>query len=234
MGRTRCRDRPGSRAQCGGAGDGAAGDGRRTAGRHRDPPPARPRGNAGARQLQAGHGCRSLRRPPARGLPVAQGPGDESFGAAPQRRVRVPGGSARLAGPGAARDPRRVPRLPCGTVVPAAGAGGAPRLRDRPGDRRRHRRDLPSPRRAAAGDRDGRRLGEGAVAGRVVGPPGPTPAAADRRSPQPPGPTTDDARRHRLEPRPADPAGAGAVPSPGCLRRQLHPAGCGVSEFPSC
>ena len=48
------------------------------------------------------------------------------------------------------------------------------------------------------------------------------PAAADRRRPRPAGPPADDARRHRLELRPARPDGAGPLPPPGRLRRRLH------------
>ncbi len=48
-------------------------------------------------------------------------------------------------------------------------------------------------------------------------------AAADRRRPRPAGAAADDARRHRLEPRPAAARRAAAVPSPGRLRRRVHP-----------
>ena len=58
--------------------------------------------------------------------------------------------------------------------------------------------------RAAAGDRAGRGAGQAPLARRAPGPAGAAAAAAERRCPRRPGPPADHARRHRLEPRPAD------------------------------
>ena len=60
------------------------------------------------------------------------------------------------------------------------------------------------------------------AAGGPARPAGAPPAAADRRWRATCRPPADDARRHRLELRPAQPRGAGALPPPGRLRRRLQ------------
>ena len=56
----------------------------------------------------------------------------------------------------------------------------------------------------------------------AAGTAGACPAAADRRRPRPAGPAADDARRHRLELRPAHPARADPLRAPGRLRRRVR------------
>ena len=106
-------------------------------------------------------------------------------------------------------------------------AGRLPRLRPDRGQLRGGRRDLPSTRRPAAGDRTGRGEGPAADAGDAADSAVQPPPPADRRPGRRPAPPADDARRHRLELRAAEPRRAGVLPPPGGLRRRLHPAGGG-------
>ena len=101
------------------------------------------------------------------------------------------------------------------------------RLRADPGERRRRCRDLSAAGWPAARHRAGRGPGQSAPAGGPAGATRPPAAAADRRRARPAGAPADDARRHRLESRPADARGAGALPAPGGLRRRLHAGGGG-------
>ncbi len=64
---------------------------------------------------------------------------------------------------------------------------------------------------------------QGGAAVRAAGTFGEAPAAPDRRRLRPPRATADDARHHRLEPRPADPGRADPLPPARGLRRRLHP-----------
>ena len=91
------------------------------------------------------------------------------------------------------------------------------------GERRGGRRDLPAAGRAAAGHRAG-----GGAQPACCRPPALL-ARLEHRLPlltggaaRPAGAAADDARRDRLEPRPADAGGAGAVPPPRRFRRWLH------------
>ena len=92
-------------------------------------------------------------------------------------------------------------------------------------ERRDGGRDLPTAGRAAAGDRAGGRAGQGASADGAAGTARAPHADADRREPRPAAAPAHDARRHRLELRPAGDRGAGAVSPPRGLCRRLHAGG---------
>ena len=134
------------------------------------------------------------------------------------RSRRVAPGRARWSGGGAA--------------LRRAGAGGDAGVRPHGDDRPRGGRDLPPAGGAAAGAGAGRGADQAAAAGGPAGAAGAAAAAAEGRRPRCPGSPADDARRDRLEPRPADRGGAGPLPPPGRLRRRLH-LGCSRGDHAS-
>ena len=83
--------------------------------------------------------------------------------------------------------------------------------------------DLRPAGRPAAGDRARRRARAAPAAAGAPGAPRPRVAAADGRGARPARAPADDARRHRLELRPAHPRRAGPLPPPRRLRRRLDP-----------
>src|SRR5207248_6203385 len=77
----------------------------------------------------------------------------------------------------------------------------------------------------AAGDRTGGCPGPAADAAGDGWQAGATAAAADGWGARSPDATADAPQLHRLEPRSAQPRGAGTVPAPGDLRGRLHTGG---------
>jgi translation initiation factor IF-2 len=200
------------------AAPGSAGGWGRAAPRPTRGVPAAGAAAAGPGQLRAGGRGGAAGGRPARRLPGVADSGHEPDAAAGLERAGVP---AAAAGP---RGGRRG-RVGGGSPVRRPGAGRQARLRPHRPERLGGGRGLPAGGRAAAGDRVGRRPGQGAAAGGAPRPAGAAAAAAERRRAGPAGPPAVDARDHRLEPRPAVPGGAGAVPPAGRVRRRLHPGG---------
>jgi len=165
------RPRPGGRDGRGRAGPAR---GRRApAARHDAGLPTRAGDAAGARQPRTGRGGSGARRRPVAGVPCAACAGDEPRPAAGGRRARVPRAAAGPARPRPGAPPRGRGAGAGAGGAPAHGAGAARQARPRahPAERRRGRRDLPPPGRAAAGHRARRRPGQGVAAGRAAGAP---------------------------------------------------------------
>ena len=145
---------------------------------------------ARAGQPRAGRRRRALRRRPADPLPAPEGARHQPGRAPAVGRARRPGRS-----PGRCRRPSscsstRARAASPGFALTAQNAATVAAICARLG-------------RAAAGDRAGRRPRARPAAGGAPGTSGPRPAAPDRRRPRPTRPAADDARRHRLELRPA-------------------------------
>ena len=214
---------PDDRAGAGRAG-GRGSAARRPAGR----PAARPRAAAGSRQPGAGAGRRASGRRAARRLPpltilaTSRAPlrvsGERTFDVPPLTRRIGRKRAARHSSTDLAR--AEAVRL----FVERAQAARSDFALTR-GERGGRGRDLPAAGWAAPGDRAGGGAGRGAAAGGAPGAVGAAAAAADRGPARRPAAAADDARRHRLELRPAGPGRAGAVPAPGGLRRRLHAGG---------
>ena len=138
-------------------------------------------------------------------------------------RARHPDPAAGAAPRAGRRDPRPASPQRVGRALHRAGRGGLGPVRADHLQPDGGRGRLPAARRSAARDR----ARGGQDAGPVRGadrrsPGGPVRPAHGRQSRGPAAPP-DPADRHRVEPRPAEAGGAGALPAPVRLRRPVHP-----------
>ena len=160
----------------------------------------------------------------AAGLPGAEGAGDQPGGAARARRAGVPRPTARAAGPRRSANADAALGVAAVRLFVARARRRCSRSSPSAPTMQRPSATICAPAgRPAAGART-RRRARGAPAARgAPGPPRPRVAAADRRGARPARAPAHDARRDRLELRPAHPRGAGPLPPPRRLRRRLDP-----------